>query len=91
MSGTSASKKPLGLIVGSSLRPDGVTLIPWVRGKCLAWDVTIPDKLTASHLLSTRTNAGAAAEHAATKKNQKYSALDPTHIVVPLAVETFGP
>src|ERR1051325_11333810 len=36
--GISASREPTGLLVGSALRPDGVTLIPWARGKCLAWD-----------------------------------------------------
>ena len=33
-----ASREPAGLIPGTSLRPDGASLIPWARGKCLAWD-----------------------------------------------------
>ena len=44
-----ATKEPSGLLAGSSLRPDGATLIPWSRGKCLAWDATTPDTLCMSH------------------------------------------
>ena len=84
-------KEPTGLLVGNNLRPDGVTLIPWARGKCLAWDATTPDTLAASHLPSTCNTAGAAAAHASTLKLQKYAALAPTHHVVAVAVETLGP
>ena len=86
-----AVKEPSGLVVGCALRPDGVTLIPWSRGRCLAWDATTPDTLATSHLPSTRHTAGSAAEHSSTIKIQKYSALSTTHIVVPVAVETLGP
>ena len=37
---TSATRKPQGLCTGSGKRPDGVTQIPWSRGRCLAWDAT---------------------------------------------------
>jgi hypothetical protein len=86
-----AVKEPAGLVVGSGLRPDGVSLVPWARGKCVAWDATTPDTLAASHLPSTKDRAGSAASHAAMLKTQKYSALAATHIVVPIAVETLGP
>jgi len=88
--GIAASKEPSGLLAGSSLRPDGATLIPWSRGKCLAWDATTPDTLCISHLSSTRNGAGAAAEHSAVLKGQKYSALCPTFQFVAIAVETLG-
>ena len=84
-------KEPSGLIPGSNLRPDGATLIPWSRGKCLAWDATCPDTVAQSHISATCITAGAAAAHAGTLKQQKYAALDPTHTFVPVAVETFGP
>ena len=86
-----AVKEPTGLLVGSTLRPDGTTLIPWTRGKCLAWDATTPDTLAASHLPSTCNQAGAAASHASTLKDQKYSSLTPTHHFVAIAIETLGP
>jgi hypothetical protein len=86
-----AVKEPSGLLPGSGLRPDGATIIPWVRGKCLAWDATTPDTLAASHLATTRNCAGAAAAHAAALKEHKYSGLISTHFFVPVAVETLGP
>ena len=57
-------KEPTALIMQNGKRPDGVTLIPWSRGKALAWDVTIPDTYAASHLQSTALEAGRAAIHA---------------------------
>jgi len=89
--GVAAVKEPTGLLVGSNLRPDAVTLISWSRGKSLAWDATTPDTVAASHLQSTRVTVGAAAVHAAQVKDEKYSALAPTFIFVAVAVKTFGP
>ena len=39
----SATKEPIGLARIDEKRPDGATLIPWKRGKPLAWDVTVRD------------------------------------------------
>src|SRR6188508_1233248 len=52
-----AVREPTGLITGSALRPDGATLVPWSRGKCMAWDTTIVDTVAHSHLSSTRSQA----------------------------------
>ena len=89
--GIAAGREPAGLMVGSNLRPDGATLIPWSRGKYLAWDATCPDTVAQSHLNSTSATAGAAAANADRLKNQKYCALAPSHSFVALAIETFGP
>ena len=43
-------KEPTELIMQNGKRPDGATLIPWSRGKALAWDVTIPDTYAVSDL-----------------------------------------
>jgi len=85
-----AVREPAGLITGSALRPDGATLVPWSRGKCMAWDATIVDTVAHSHLSSTRSQAGTAASHAAKLKEQKYAALASTHIIIPVSLETFG-
>ena len=85
-----AVKEPAGLSLGSGRRPDGATLIPWVRGKCLAWDATTPDTLAASHIGNTSTTSGAAASHAASRKKEKYRDLNDTYLFVPVAVETLG-
>jgi len=33
----------VGLLQQDGKRPDGTTILPWSRGKPLAWDVTVPD------------------------------------------------
>ena len=43
------------------MESDGATLIPWVRGKPLAWDVTVTDTYAASHIVETAECAGAGA------------------------------
>ena len=58
-----ASKEPIGLSRADGKRPDGATLVPWTRGKPLAWDVTVPDTFAASHLQLASTTACAAAEN----------------------------
>ena len=83
-------KEPTELIMQNGKRPEGVTLIPWSRGKALAWDVTIPDTYAASHIQSTALEVGTSAIHAADMKCTKYRELDATHIFVPIAIETAG-
>jgi len=39
-SGTLATREPHSLCTGNGKRPDGVTQVPWSRGRCLAWDAT---------------------------------------------------
>jgi hypothetical protein len=89
--GIPSNKEPSGLLRDDGKRPDGCTLIPWRNGKCLAWDVTAPDTLAASHLTSTSTMVGAAAESAARKKVAKYANLSRTHHFIPIAIESLGP
>ena len=60
-----AGKEPPGLLRTDKKHPDGVTLIPWNQGKCLAWDVTMPDTYAQSHLLTTATNVGHEADKSA--------------------------
>lgn len=88
--GVPVSREPSGLIPGSSLRPDGCSIVPWAQGKCIAWDVTCPDTLAASSLSGSALKAGHAAEHAAVNKRQKYAQLATSHTFVPLALETVG-
>ena len=44
-------KEPAGLSRSDGKRPDGVSLIPWSRGRCVTSDVTSPDTLAPSHLI----------------------------------------
>jgi hypothetical protein len=84
-----ATKEPTGLC-GGGKRPDGATLIPWERGRCMAWDVTVPDTLAPSHLRATAVCAGAAAASSEALKTAKYADIAPTHSFIPLAFETLG-
>lgn len=88
--GMPAAKEPVGLVQSSGLRPDGVSLLPWARGKPVAWDVTVPDTFAMSHLDKTAGSPGAAANAAAAGKIDKYSNITSTHLFVPVAIETGG-
>src|SRR6218665_4101160 len=85
-----AQKEPLGLSRNDGKRPDGVTIIPWKRGLCLTWDVTVLDTYAMSHLAHTSINAGEPAERAAESKRMKYSTITNTHTFVAVTLETGG-
>ena len=71
-------------------RPDGVTMIPWSRGRTLVWDFTCPDTVAPSRVHQTSLATGVAASDAESKKLAKYSELIQNHVFVPFAVETLG-
>ena len=89
--GIPAMKEPTGLVEGCALRPDGLTLIPWAEGRSLAWDVTVTHTLAPTNLVHSVHVAGSAAEAAADRKFIKYASLSPSHLFVPVALETHGP
>ena len=80
-----AAKEPSGLLRSDNKRPDGVTLIPCKQGKCLAWDVTMPCTYAQSHLPTTATNVGHAADKSAVSKTQKYQSILQIHLFTPIA------
>ena len=67
-----AVKEPVGLMRQDGKRPDGTTILPWSRGKPLAWDVIVPDTYADAHVANSARQAGAAATHAANNKMTKY-------------------
>ena len=71
-----AIKEPIGLSRSDGKRPDGASLIPWKRGKPLAWDVTVSDTYAASHIGDTAENAETATNKVGTSKIVKYNSLD---------------
>ena len=73
-----AVKEPVSLMRDDNKRPDGSTLLPWAKGKPMAWDVTVPDTYAESHIGNTSTKPGAAAQKAAQNKNDKYTRLSNT-------------
>ena len=86
--GIPSIKETLGLLRDDGKRPDGITMIPWSRGRCVAWDVTVPNTFAATHLPLTSITPSAAADRAATNKKMQYQLLTQAHTFTPLAVET---
>ena len=90
--GVPVTKEPVGLVMQYGKRPDGLTLIPWQRGKPLTWDVTVARTLADSYVSVTARSGGAAAEQAAGPKTAKYDPLVQTGRLFQLiAAETLGP
>jgi hypothetical protein len=72
-------------------KPDGLTLIPWAKGKCLLWDATCADTSAVSHLDATSRSAGAAAQSREQNKRWKYQGVVHLYKFCPFGVETMGP
>ena len=71
--GIPCSREPLGLSRSDGKRPSGLSLVPWVAGKPMTWDVTVICLLANSFIASAAHEAGSAAEEAAIRKSAKYS------------------
>ena len=54
------------------------------------WDVTVTCPLAESYVNAAAREAGAAAELAASRKEEKYRDIDGRYIFEPIAVETLG-
>jgi hypothetical protein len=82
--------EPAGLLESNQLRPDGITVCPWSRGKQLVWDFTCTHSLSSSNLRATEGESGKAAELAERRKMYKYAAMPQHLLFMPLAIETLG-
>jgi hypothetical protein len=69
--------EPNGLSRDDGKRPDGMTLVPWIKGQPLVWDVTVVDTLADSYVLKTSVVSGFAAEMACKRKHRKHSIVHP--------------
>ena len=56
-------------------RPDGLSLVPWLSGKALCWDVTVICPLADSNISDAAREPGSVAELAASRKEAKYAVL----------------
>jgi hypothetical protein len=84
--------EPKGLSRNNGKRPDGMTLVPWIKGQPLVWNVTVVDTLADSYVLKTSEASGFAAEMACKRKHNKYSSIiSSNYIFKGLAFETLGP
>ena len=83
------TKEPVGLSRTDGKRPDGLALVPWQSGKS-CWAVTVIYSLVEFYVNGAAREAGAAAEVAASRKEEKYADLDSRYLLEPIAVETLG-
>ncbi|KAH0810802.1 hypothetical protein GEV33_011989 [Tenebrio molitor] len=83
--------EPNGLSRDDGKRPDGMTLVPWIKDQPLVWDVTVVDTLADSYVLKSSEVSGFAAEMACKRKHSKYSSIISSNYVFKgLAFETFA-
>ena len=82
--------EPRGLCRTDDKRPDGMTIIPWAKGRALVWDVTCWDSLAPSYIHWSSTGCGLVADYAATKKCNLYKELSHSHWFQPIAFESLG-
>jgi len=87
---TPAILEPTSLSRSDGKRPDGLTIVPWARGRSLVWDFTCPGTLASSHLNRAVLGPGAVANEAEETKKSKNSSLPSLYVFTPIAVETFG-
>jgi len=87
--GFQVTEESTGLFRSDGKRPDGLTLVPWHSGKALCWDVTVTCPLADSYVAGVACEAGSAAELAASRKEEKYAAIDDRYIFEPIAI-VFG-
>lgn len=88
--GIPAMLEPVGIDRGDGKRPDGITMFPFIGGRCLCWDATCVDTYADTHLYSSAVLAGSAARAAEEKKRRKYAALGVRYRFEPVALETTG-
>ena len=82
--------EPTGLLSGSNLKPDGISLTPWASGKPLAWDVTCAFPLATSWSSLALRDGAAVATAAEDRKRMKYEDLTSDFHFEPVSLEIFG-
>ena len=65
--------EPSGLDCGDGKRPDGITVYPYSRGRCLIWDPTCVNTFASSNLIRAALEAGSVADAAEVRKIAKYA------------------
>ena len=82
--------EPAGLDRGDGRRPNGITVYPYSRGRCLIWDATCVNTFASSNLIRAALVAGSVADAAEVWKIAKYAELGRRFTFQQVAVETSG-
>lgn len=83
--------EPVGMFRSDGKRADGMSLIPWRRGRPLVWDASCSDTLATSYLDFSCKKSGETARLSENAKRKKYMEISKNYFFVPFCVETFGP
>ena len=79
-----------GLDRDDGKRPDGITVYPYSRGRCLIWDATCVNTFASSNLIRAALIVGSVANAANVRKIAMYAELGRCFIFLPVAVGTSG-
>ena len=79
--------EPSGLDRGDRKQPDGITVHPYSRDRCLIWDAKCVNTFSSSNPIQA---AGSTDDTAAVRKIAKYAELGRRFNFQPVAVETSG-
>ena len=82
--------EPSGLDRGDGKRPDGITVYPYSRDRCLIWDATCVNTFASSKQIRAALAAGSVADAAEARKIAKYAELGRRFIFQSVAAETSG-
>ena len=88
--GIAATLEPIGLDVANGKRPDGTTVLPFARGREMAWDATIIHTCAPTYISATATAPRAAGELAEEKKVRKYASIADRVDFRAVGLETLG-
>jgi hypothetical protein len=88
--GIPSSLEPRGLLRDDGKRPDGVSLLPWSRGRVVAWDFTCTHRLAPANARVATGDGPTVAIESEHRKRNHYSALPDYVIMEPVAIETLG-
>ena len=72
------------------MRPDGITIFPFSRGRALCWDATCVNTFAEGSVNDNAIEAGRTAAKAERAKRAKYSDLARRFRFEPIAIETSG-
>lgn len=88
--GYPSTLEPVGLSLVDGKRPDGLSLVPEERGKCLLWDATWSCTLAVSNIRLSSIQASFASSSAERLKMETYKEFLQNHCFIPLGFETVG-
>ena len=84
------SNEPVGLDVANGKRPDGTTVLPFARGREMAWDATICHTCAPTYIPAAAATPRAAAETDDGKNQLKYTSIADRVDFPAVGLETLG-